>query len=164
VSLEKDLLDDEDLEEMSIRFLNAIENATSKELASSSFAKTISELTDVDFAKNVLRILDNTSKCECGLEKQEVIKGIIQLTWLQRIHSIIRSLLLGLIAAIILIPVLLIVGSLNIVQNVVLAIPIFLCGLVVTRLLDEQTIKMAKKTVKYLSNHKKIRNFMMDYI
>ena len=123
MSSEKDLLDDKDLEEMSIRFLHAIENATSKELASSSFAKTISELTNVDFAKNVLQILDNTSKCECGLEKKEVIKGIIQLTWLQRIHSLVRSLLLGLIAAIILIPVLLIVGSLNIVQNVVLAIP-----------------------------------------
>ena len=54
MSSEKDLLDDKDLEEMSIRFLHAIENATSKELASSSFAKTISELTDVDFAKNVL--------------------------------------------------------------------------------------------------------------
>ena len=164
MSSEKDLLDDKDLEEMSIRFLHAIENATSKELASSSFAKTISELTNVDFAKNVLQILDNTSKCECGLEKKEVIKGIIQLTWLQRIHSLVRSLLLGLIAAIILIPVLLIVGSLNIVQNVVLAIPIFISGLVVTRLLDEQIVNIAKKTVNYLSNHKKIRNFMMDYI
>ena len=96
--------------------------------------------------------------------KKEVIKGIIQLTWLQRIHSLVRSLLLGLIAAIILIPVLLIVGSLNIVQNVVLAIPIFISGLVVTRLLDEQIVNIAKKTVNYLSNHKKIRNFMMDYI
>ena len=36
---DNDLLDDEDLDEMSIRFLHAIENATSKQLASSSFAK-----------------------------------------------------------------------------------------------------------------------------
>jgi hypothetical protein len=50
------------------------------------------------------------------------------------------------------------------IQNVLLFFPIFISGLVITRLLDKQMIKAAKKTVKYLSNHKKIRNFLMNYV
>ena len=143
----------------------AIQNATSEELASSSFAKTISQLSDVDYAKNMLTILEEASKkSECGLEKKEVIKGLILLTWLQRIHSIIRSLLLALVAAAILLPVLVMVDSLNLIQNILLAVPIFVSGLVITRLLDTQIIKATKKTVKYLSKNKRLRHFLMDYL
>jgi hypothetical protein len=45
-----------------------------------------------------------------------------------------------------------------------LFIPIFGSGLLITRLLDKQMIMAAKKTVNYLSKHKRLRNFLMNYV
>ena len=91
-------------------------------------------------------------------------KGLISLTLVQRGRSTIRSLILGLMDATFLIPVLLIFGSLNISQNILLFVPIFSSGLVITRLLDKKMIIAAKKTVNYLSKHKNLRNILMNYV
>ncbi len=165
IKLNKKSDDDDELDEMSKRFLLEILNATSKDLADSSFAKTISQLQDVDYAKSLLSIVEEASKkSECGLEKKQVIKGLIHVTWLQRMHSTIRSLLLGLVAAAISLPFLLFLGSLSIIHNILLFMPIFIIGLIITRLLDKQIVKVAKRIVNYLSRHKKLRKFLMNYI
>lgn len=161
---EKDKELEKELDEMAKGFLKEIQNATSEDLADTSFVKEVARLSDVDYARSMLRILDDANKSVFEREKSDLIKGIIRTSWLQRIHSTIRSLLLGLVAATILLPVLLFVGSLDLIQNILLAIPIFGSGLIVTRLLDNQIIKAAKKTVRYLSKHKKLRKFLMNYV
>lgn len=155
---------DKRIDEIVKRILMELQDNPPKDAADSAFAQTISQLSDVDYIKRMLNNVENASrKFECDLEKREVIKGMILITWLQRMHSTIRSLLFGLVAAAILIPVLLYFGSLDMIQNILLAFPIFVSGLVVTRLLDRQIINAAKKTVRYLSKHKKLRNFVMDH-
>ena len=105
MSIEDELSDDAELDDLSEKFLEAIENAAAEELDSISFARTIAHLSNVDYARSMITILEDASKkSECGLEKREVIKGLILITWLQRIHSTIRSLLLGLVAAAIVVP------------------------------------------------------------
>ena len=155
--------EDEKIDEIAQRILIEIQDTVTPDTANSSFAKTISQLSDIEYVKRMLKNVDEASKKPvCELEKREVIKGLILVTWLQRMHSTIRSLLLGLVAAAFVVPVLLIFGSLNMIQNVLLFFPIFFSGLVITRLLDNQIIKATKKTIKFLSKHKKLRNFVMD--
>jgi hypothetical protein len=149
---------------MAKKILRQIQNVTSYDMIP-TLEKEISQLSDIDHAKHLLILLDEVSKkTECGLQKKEVIKGLISLTWVQRVHSTIRSLILGLVAAAFLIPVLLIFGSLNILQNILMFIPIFLSGLIITRYFENQIIKVAKKTVRYLSKHKRLRDFLMKYV
>ena len=155
---------EEELDSLAKGFLEEIRLATSRNLAETSFARTVSRLSDVDYATSMVNLVRDYTDSECVIEKEELIKGIIRTSWLQRIYSTIRSLLLGLVAVAILVPVLLYFGSLNMLQNVLLFFPIFISGLVVTRLLDRQMIQAAKKTVKYLSKHKRLRNFLMNYV
>jgi hypothetical protein len=165
LSIEDELSDDAELDDLSEKFLEAIENAAAEELDSISFARTIAHLSNVDYARSMITILEDASKkSECGLEKREVIKGLILITWLQRIHSTIRSLLLGLVAAVILVPALLVFGSLSLLHNILLAAPILVSGIVVTRLLETHIISTSKKVVRYLSYHKRLRNFVMKYV
>lgn len=164
MELDNKINSDEELDKLAKGFLEEIRSATSKNFAETSFVKTVSQLSDVDYAISMLKLVRGHTNSECGIEKEALIKGIIRTSWLQRIHSTIRSLLLALVAAAILIPVLLYFGSLNMLQNVLLFFPIFISGLMVTRLLDKQLIKAAKKTVKYLAKHKKLRNLLMNYV
>ena len=156
-------IDEKELDFMARKFLEEIK-VTSREVANTSFAKTVSKLSDVDYAKSMIRIIKEQTTCDSEWQKTQIIKGIIRTSWLQRIHSTIRSLILALVAAAILLPFLLWFGSLNMMQNIVLFIPIFASGLVITRLLDKQMILAAKKTVNYLSKHKKLRNILMNYV
>lgn len=149
---------------MAKKILLQIQHVTSYDMIP-TLEKEISQLSDLDHAKHLLILLDEVAKkAECGLQKRELIKGLISLTWVQRVHSTIRSLILGLVAAAFLIPVLLIFGSLNILQNILLFVPIFGSGLIITRYFENQIIKVAKKTVNYLSKHKRLRNFLMNYV
>ncbi|MEJ2271488.1 MAG: hypothetical protein P8X91_03175 [Candidatus Bathyarchaeota archaeon] len=156
-------IDEKELDFMARKFLEEI-RVTSKDIADTSFAKTVSQLSDVDFAKSMIRIIKEHTTCDSDWQKTQIVKGIIRTSWLQRIHSTIRSLILGSVTAIILLPIFLIFGSLNIIQNILLFVPIVGSGLVITRLLDKQMIIAAKRIVNYLSKHKKLRNFLMNYV
>ncbi|WGM89414.1 MAG: hypothetical protein NUK63_11015 [Candidatus Bathyarchaeum tardum] len=154
--------EDKDIEEIAQKIMMEIEEAHSNS-KSSAFIKSISQLSDIDYVKRLLRNVELAhTKPVCTLEKLDIIKGLIIVTWMQRMYSTIRSLLLGVIAALVLLPLLLSLGSLNFIQNVIIAVPIFVVGLTVTRLLDKQIITATKKVVKYLSSHKKLRKFIMN--
>jgi len=158
-----DIDEDEKIEEIAHQILNEIEGVTASESKNSPFTKSISQLSDVDYVKRMLKNIDLAhTKPVCTLEKIDMIKGLILVTWLQRLHSTIRSLLFGLVAGIVLIPLLLFFGSLNFVQNVIITIPIIIVELIITRLLDQQIIQVARKTVKFLAPRKKLRNFVMN--
>jgi hypothetical protein len=156
-------INEKELEYMANKFIEEI-RATSKGVANTSFAKTVSQLSDVDYAKSMIKIIKEHTTCDSECQKRQIVKGIIRTSWLQRIHSTIRSLILALVAAAILLPFLLFFGSLNILQNILLFVPIFTSGLVISRLLDKQMIIAAKKTVNYLSKHRRLRNFLMNYV
>ena len=154
--------EDKDIEEIAQKIMMEIEDSKSNS-KNSVFVQSISQLSDIDYVKRLLKNIELAhEKPVCTFEKLDVIKGLIIVTWMQRMYSTIRSLLLGVIAALILIPLLLSLGSLDFIQNVIIAVPIFVLGLTVTRLLDKQIVTTTKKVVKYLSNHKKLRKFIMN--
>ena len=154
---------DKRIDEIAQMILTELQDDTTADAANSTFAKTISQLADVKYIKRMLNDADGEGrKLDCDIEKRAVVKGLILMTWLQRLYSTIRSFLLAIVAAIIFLPIILVFGSLNLVQNIIITIPIFISGLVITRLLDTQIIKVTKKTIKFLSRHKKLRHFVMD--
>ena len=55
-------------------------------------------------------------------------------------------------------------GQTGVVLAVVMGVLIFIAGLIVTRLFDIQTVKVTKYIVRSLADHKKIRDFIMNYL
>jgi hypothetical protein len=54
-------------------------------------------------------------------------------------------------------------GSINIRLQVVLGMFTFVFSLAVSRLLDVQIVKATKKVVAFLSNHKSLRDFVLNH-
>ena len=166
VDIWADIENDEEIEKIAKRILEEIEeikDTEPKDLKNSAFEKSISQLSDVNYVKRLLKNIDLAhTKPVCTIEKLDVIRGLVLVTWLQRTYSSIRSLLLAVTAALVVVPVLLYFNSLNFVQNVLLVFPIFLLGMIITRLLDNQIRKAARKTVKFLSTKKKLRDLIMN--
>jgi hypothetical protein len=155
--------EDKRIEEIAQRILLEFQEDTVSTTPNSTFAKTISQVVDVKYIKKMLNNVEIANRQNsCDIEKKEVLKGLILITWIQRLYSTIRSLLLAIIGAIIFLPIILFFGSLNLVQSILVTIPIFITGLIVTRFLDTQIIRATKKTIKYLSKHKRLRHFVMD--
>jgi len=153
---------DKEIEEIAQMIMMEIEGETSIS-KNSEFITSILQLSDIEYIKRLLRNVEVAhTESVCTLEKLDILKGVIIVTWMQRMYSTIRSLLLGVIAALVLVPLLLSLGSIDFIQNIIISVPIFCIGLIVTRLLDKQIMMVTKKVVKYLSNHKKLRKFLMN--
>lgn len=161
-----DIEEDEEIERISRRILKEIEeieDSETKDFKNSAFVKSISQLSDINYVKRLLKNIDLAhTKPVCTVEKLDVIRGLVIVTWLQRTYSTIRSLLLGVTAALVIVPILIFFGSLNFVQNVLLFVPILVLGVIITRLLDNQIIRVARMTVKFLSTRKRLRKLIMN--
>jgi VIT1/CCC1 family predicted Fe2+/Mn2+ transporter len=161
-----DIEEDEEIEKIARRILKEIEeieDSETKDLKNSAFAKSISQLSDINYVKRLLKNIDLAhTKPVCTIEKLDVIRGLVIVTWLQRTYSTIRSLLLGVTAALVIVPILLYFDSLTLIQNVLLVVPIFVLGVIITRLLDNQIIRAARRTVKFLSTRKRLRKIIMN--
>lgn len=155
---------DSRIEEIAQRILVEIQTNNNADSADSAFATTISQLADVGYMRRMLRNLKKTcDPSEREIEKK-VVKGFILVTWLQRVYSTIRSLLLGVIAAAVFLPLLLYFGALTFLLNTIVAVSVLVLGIVITRLFDRQIVEASKKTVRYLSRHEKLRNFVITYL
>ena len=55
-------------------------------------------------------------------------------------------------------------GEIGVVLAVVMGVLIFIVGLIVTRLFDGQIVRITKSIVRRLSNHKAIRDFIMNHL
>ncbi len=55
-------------------------------------------------------------------------------------------------------------GQIGVFQAVFMGVLIFISGLIVTRLFDQQTVTVTKYIVRHLANHKKIREFIMNHL
>lgn len=122
------------------------------------------QLTDIHFAKNILENVEKAGmKPSCDLEKRAVIKALILSTWLQRMYFIIRSFLMGQIGVVISFSVVWYLEYIDVIQNFFLGVIIFISGLLITRLFDNEVTWITKKIVIYISRHKRIRNFVMNH-
>ena len=108
---------------------------------------------------------DNISK-DIEDEKCGRVRIIMKHAFLSTIHTyrlyfIIRSGFSSLLSSIPFFVVVLILGSINIVQTIILGIFVFVFSLVVSRLFEKPMIKLVKKIVTILQKHKRARDFIL---
>jgi hypothetical protein len=155
---------DNEIDEIAKRILREIQSANSKKLLDSAFTKYILQLSDLDYTKNMLKNVESASaRSGCELEKIAVIKALILSTWMQRLYFIIRSFLMGQIAAVIAFFVVWYLESINVIQNVLLGTFVFISGLLITRLFDAHITGATKRIVNFLSKKKRVRDFIMNH-
>jgi hypothetical protein len=155
---------DAEIDEISQRILLELESASSTDLSDARYAKMMLRLSDAHYAKGVLqKIGGDKSGAENELEKRAVIKVLLFSTWLQRLYFIIRSFLMGLISAGVTFLIVLYLGSINVIESIIIGIFVFVFSLAVTRLFDTQITKVTKKIVELMASHRVIRDFIMKH-
>jgi hypothetical protein len=155
---------DAEIEEISQRILKELESATSTDLSDATYAKMILRLSDVHYTKRVLKQVENiTSEDNKEIGKRAIIKVLLLSTWLQRLYFIIRSGIMGLMSALVTGLIILFFGSINVVGGIFIGIFVFVFSLVITRIFDVQIVKVTKKVVEVLANHRGAREFVMNH-
>jgi hypothetical protein len=155
---------DNEVEEISQRILTELESATSTDLSNATYAKMILHLSDINYTKQMLKQVESVAsedKNEIG--KRAIIKVLLLSTWLQRLYFIIRSSIMGLISGVVTALIILFYGTINVIGGIFIGIFVFVFSLVITRLFDTQLIKATKKIVETMTNHRAVRDFIMNH-
>ena len=154
----------EEVDEIAQKIMSKIEHTSSKELADSDEIIKILHLTNVHHAKTLLQHMDEApTRSERDVGKKGVIKALLLSTWLQRLYFIIRSFIMGLMGASVTFLFILYFGSINFRLQIVLGTFTFVFSLAVSRLLDVHIVKATKLIVAFLSNHKSLRDFILNH-
>jgi hypothetical protein len=141
-----------------------LESATSTDLSDAGYAKMMLRCSDIHYAKGILqKIGGDKSGAENELEKRAVIKVLLFSTWLQRLYFIIRSFLMGLISAAVTYFTVWYLGSINVIESIIIGTFVFVLSLVVTRIFDTQITQASKKIVEIMASHRAVRDFIMKY-
>ena len=155
---------DAEIDEISQRILLELESASSADLSDARYAKMMLRLSDAHYAKGVLqKISGDKSGAENELEKRAVIKVLLFSTWLQRLYFIIRSFLMGIISASVTYLIVWYLGSINVIESIIIGTFVFVLSLAVTRLFDTQITQVTKKIVEIMASHSAIRDFIMKH-
>jgi hypothetical protein len=154
-----------EIDEIAQRILSEIESAKSSNLSDTNCAKKILYLSDIHYAKKILHQIGTKHhiEAECEIEKRAVIKVLLFSTWLQRLYFIIRSFLMGLISAAITYLIIGYLGSINLVEGIIIGTFVFVFSLFVTRLFDTQITQATKKIAEIMASHKTVRDFIMSH-
>ncbi len=155
---------DSEIDKMSAAIMKEIESKSSRELANSDEMIRILHLTNMHHAKTLLQHMDEVpSKSERDLGKKAVVQALLVSTWHQRLYFIIRSIIMGLIGALLTLSVVLIFGSITLAIEIPFGIFSFIFTLDVSRLFDTQIVKTVRMIVDYLTNHKRTREFVLNH-
>jgi ABC-type transport system involved in cytochrome bd biosynthesis fused ATPase/permease subunit len=79
----------------------------------------------------------------------------------QRLYFVVRALLMSLLGALITFLTVAYLGSIGVVQAVLLGMLIFVASLIVSRLFDKQIVKASKRIISALNRHKRARAFVL---
>jgi acetoacetate decarboxylase len=132
------------------RIKEEVEEAVTKELCDPASAKTI--LSQVDG-------IDPEARCE--ERKAAITKILLASTWTQRLYFDIRSAMMALMSGATTFIVIWYFATINLIQALLLGIFVFVFSLVISRLFDAAITRAAKKIVRYLSKHKRLRTFIL---
>jgi len=80
---------------------------------------------------------------------------------IQRLYFVIRSVIMGLISALIYFLVVWFLNKIDAVQATILGIFVFIISLIVSRLFDGQIVKASQDIVGFLRKHKRLRTFVL---
>ena len=155
---------DQEVDEIAQKIMTEIEHAKSKELADSDEMIKILHLTNTRNAKTLLEHADEApTKHERDIGKKAVIEALLVSTWHTRLYFIIRSFIMGLLSASLTLVFVLIFHAITLTLEIPLGIFSFIFSLAVSRLLDVQIVKATKTITGYLSDHKSLRNFILNH-
>ena len=101
---------------------------------------------------------------ECNTQQRTVMQVLTRSVRTQRLYFVIRAIIMSLIGALLTLIVVLYLGTINVIQAVLLGIIVFIIALVTSRLLDKQIIQTTKKIIHQLNKHKKLRNFILNQL
>ena len=108
---------------------------------------------------------DNISKDiedeKCGRVRRIMKHAFLSTIQTYRLYFIIRSGFSSLLSSIPFLVVVLILGSINVIQTIILGIFVFVFSLVVSRLFEKPMIKLVKKIVTILQKHERARDFIL---
>jgi hypothetical protein len=79
----------------------------------------------------------------------------------QRLYFVVRATLMSLLGALITFLTVAYLGSIGVVQAVLLGMLIFVASLIVSRLFDRQIVTVSKRIISALSKHKRARAFVL---
>jgi len=155
---------DQEVDEIAQKIMTEIEHAKSKELADSDEMIKILHLVNTRNAKALLEHADEApTKHERDIGKKAVVKALLVSTWHTRLYFIIRSFIMGLLSASLTLVFVLIFHAITLTLEIPLGIFSFIFSLAVSRLLDVQIVKATKTITNYLSDHKSLRNFILNH-
>ena len=152
------------IDEITQKIITEIESKSSKELAESDEMIKILHLTNMHHAKTLLQHVDEAATgTERNAEKRAIIQALLLSMWHQRLYFIVRSFIMGVLGASLTLVVVLIFGSINLIQEIPLGIFSFVFTLATSRLLDVQIVKATRMIVDFLRNHESLRDFVLSH-
>ena len=155
---------DQEVDDIAQRIITEIEHAKSKELADSDEMIKILHLTNTRNAKTLLEHADEApTEHERDIGKKAVVEALLVSTWHTRLYFIIRSFIMGLLSASFTLVFVLIFHAITLSLEIPLGFFSFIFSLAVSRLLDVQIVRATKTITNYLSDHKNLRNFILNH-
>jgi hypothetical protein len=98
---------------------------------------------------------------ECDRRKNSVLKLLSTSVKTQRLYFILRTILMGLISALITFTVIIYLESINFTQAIFLGIFVFTFSLMFSRLFDDQIVSISLKIIRFLEKHKRLRTVIL---
>jgi hypothetical protein len=148
-------------------FLLGLESASSKDLSAARYARIMMRLADVNYATRVIQQIGSVAKQSTGAEseteKRAVIKVLLFSTWLHRPYFIIRMFFIIMIMTVGTFLFVLSIGKINAFESFTFTIPMFVLGLVITRLFDAQMTKATNRIVELIASHRNVRDFIISH-
>ncbi len=156
---------DAEVDQLAEKILVTIEKAKPKELDSSTEITEILHLIDPHRAKKLLEHIDNAaSQTERNLGKKALVKALLVSTWLQRLYFVLRALVMSILSATLTFSFILVFGAINFSLEIVLGIVSFVFSLMVSRLFDEELVKLTRNIIEFLGDHKSLRSFIIKHL
>jgi Flp pilus assembly protein TadB len=98
---------------------------------------------------------------ECKKRKRTMMSLLVASVRTQRLYFVVRSAIMSLISALMFFIVVWYLGTIGVVQVVVLSIFLFAASLVLSRLFDKQIVKLSKRIINFLGRHERARRFVL---
>jgi ABC-type transport system involved in cytochrome bd biosynthesis fused ATPase/permease subunit len=93
--------------------------------------------------------------------KETMLRILAASVQTQRLYFVVRASIMSLLGALITFLTVAYLGSIGVVQAVLLGMLIFVAALIVSRLFDRQIVTVSKRIISALSRHKRARAFVL---
>jgi hypothetical protein len=93
--------------------------------------------------------------------KKDIVKALLVSSSTQRIYFVVRSLIMTILGAIITLAVFWQLTTINVIEDFVLGVSLYVISLILSRLFDTEIVNISKNILVYLGEHPKLRDFIV---